>query len=394
MTWSPQQDAALKAVADWLRRGETPLFRLFGYAGTGKTTLARNIAEGVDGDVAFGAYTGKAALVLRSKGCADASTIHSMIYRSRESDENGPQFVLNRQSPASKADLIVIDECSMVDEELGRDLLSFGQPVLVLGDPAQLPPVKGGGFFTEGEPDVMLTEVHRQAKDNPIIHLSMMVREGGRLATGSYGLAWLVRPGVLILFGLVVVGLLVPIVRGLKDRRTRAGSAPLPARTGFTVDGRIAVSMAMVLLFAWALWQSLGYGLRAGLFPWAVTVPALGLAIVQLARDLSGRRDVADRSASATGAGVRPADPPPDVHRRTAEIGAWILGMFAAIWLMGFALATFVTTLLYLKVGARERWAVSIALSVGGFLFVHGLFERVLAVPFPPGQLLAWLGYD
>ena len=105
----------------------------------------KHIAEHVDGEVAFGAYTGKAALVLRTKGCTDASTIHSMIYRSRESDENGPQFVINRQSPASKADLIIIDECSMVDEELGRDLLSFGQPVLVLGDPAQLPPVKGGG---------------------------------------------------------------------------------------------------------------------------------------------------------------------------------------------------------------------------------------------------------
>ena len=58
MSWSPQQDAALKAVADWLRRGERPLFRLVGYAGTGKTTLARHIAEGVDGEVAFGAYTG------------------------------------------------------------------------------------------------------------------------------------------------------------------------------------------------------------------------------------------------------------------------------------------------------------------------------------------------
>lgn len=193
MTWSPQQDAALKAVADWLRRGDKPVFRLFGYAGTGKTTLARHIAEGVDGDVAFGAYTGKAALVLRTKGCADASTIHSMIYRSRESDEGGPQFVLNRQSQAAKADLIVIDECSMVDEELGRDLLSFGQPVLVLGDPAQLPPVKGGGFFTEAPPDVMLTEVHRQAKDDPIIHMSMKVREGGRLEPGTFGESRVIR---------------------------------------------------------------------------------------------------------------------------------------------------------------------------------------------------------
>jgi exodeoxyribonuclease-5 len=152
MTWSPQQDSALKSVAEWLRRGEPQVFRLFGYAGTGKTTLARHIAEAVEGEVAFGAYTGKAALVMRSKGCHDASTIHSLIYRSRESDEGGPSFVLNRQSAAAKADLIVIDECSMVDEELGRDLLSFGRPVLVLGDPAQLPPVKGGGFFTRPSP--------------------------------------------------------------------------------------------------------------------------------------------------------------------------------------------------------------------------------------------------
>ncbi|MBZ6076756.1 ATP-dependent DNA helicase [Microvirga puerhi] len=193
MSWSPQQDAALKAVSEWLQRGDRPIFRLFGYAGTGKTTLARHIAEGVDGEVAFGAYTGKAALVLRSKGCRDASTIHSMIYRSRESDEGGPKFILNRQSQAAKADLIVIDECSMVDEELGRDLLSFGQPVLVLGDPAQLPPVKGGGFFTEAEPDVMLTEVHRQAKDNPIVHMSMKVREGGRLEPGAYGESRIIR---------------------------------------------------------------------------------------------------------------------------------------------------------------------------------------------------------
>jgi exodeoxyribonuclease V len=193
MSWSPQQDAALKAVAEWLRRGDRPVFRLFGYAGTGKTTLARHIAEDVDGEVVFGAYTGKAALVLRSKGCTDASTIHSMIYRSRESDEGGPLFVLNRQSPAAKADLIVIDECSMVDEELGRDLLSFGRPVLVLGDPAQLPPVKGGGFFTEAEPDVMLTEVHRQAQDNPIVHLSMQVREGGRLRPGVFGESRVIR---------------------------------------------------------------------------------------------------------------------------------------------------------------------------------------------------------
>ena len=187
MSWSPEQDAALRAVAQWLQAGDRPIFRLFGYAGTGKTTLARHVAEGVDGDVRFASYTGKAALVMREKGCADASTIHSLIYRARGSGEAGPRFALNRQSEAAKAKLLVIDECSMVDEDLGRDLLSFGTPVLVLGDPAQLPPVKGAGYFTDKPPDAMLTDVHRQAKDDPIIALSIAVREGGSLPRGQYG---------------------------------------------------------------------------------------------------------------------------------------------------------------------------------------------------------------
>jgi exodeoxyribonuclease-5 len=187
MSWSPQQEGALKAVADWMKRGEPQIFRLFGYAGAGKTTLARQLAEDTEGEVAFAAFTGKAALVLRSKGCKGARTIHSLIYRPRDAESEEPTFVLNEDSAVAKASLVIIDECSMVDEALGRDLLSFGKPVLVLGDPAQLPPVRGGGFFTETEPDVMLTEVHRQAADNPIIRMSMMVREGGRLDPGAYG---------------------------------------------------------------------------------------------------------------------------------------------------------------------------------------------------------------
>ena len=191
-TFTPHQDAALKAVADWLkakpgRNGTPPVFRLFGYAGTGKTTLARHIAEGVDGEVKFAAFTGKAALVMRNKGCDNASTIHSLIYRARESGEEQPSFELWDDAPASKAKLIVIDECSMVDAELGRDLMSFDCPLLVLGDPAQLPPIQGGGFFTDCEPDAMLTEVHRQAQDDPIVRMSMDVREGRELDIGRYG---------------------------------------------------------------------------------------------------------------------------------------------------------------------------------------------------------------
>ena len=199
MQLSPQPDEALRAFSKGLKDGRSPIFRLFGYAGTGKTTLARYFAEHIDGDVQFAAFTGKAAQVLRSKGASNARTLHSLIYRPRgeEAVENettgktsiAPTFSLNRQSPVSKAKLIVVDECSMVDEQLGRDLMSFGTPILVLGDPGQLPPISGGGFFTEHEPDYLLSEIHRQARDNPIIRLALDVREGREFTFGDFGAA-------------------------------------------------------------------------------------------------------------------------------------------------------------------------------------------------------------
>jgi ATP-dependent exoDNAse (exonuclease V) alpha subunit len=229
--FTPHQDAALRAASDWFKaeRGRTSIFRLFGYAGTGKTTLARHLAQGVDGKVLFAAFTGKAACVMRAKGCPSASTIHSLIYRARESDEETPSFDLWHEAPASKAKLIVIDECSMVDAELARDLMSFRVPLLVLGDPAQLPPIQGGGFFTDAKPDAMLTEVHRQAQDDPIVRLSMDIRAGKALAPGQYGETQVVRradldPQRVIGADQVLVG---------RNATRRAYNARLRERRGF-----------------------------------------------------------------------------------------------------------------------------------------------------------------
>jgi exodeoxyribonuclease-5 len=192
--FSGQQEAAIKAVKSWMSDKDQQVFRLFGYAGTGKTTLARTFAREVKGNTLFCAFTGKAALMMRKKGCPGASTIHSLIYLVDEaSPEWQPKWQLNPASEANNAKLIVVDECSMVDEALARDLLSFGKKILVLGDPAQLPPVKGAGFFIDAEPDVMLTEVHRQAAENPIIAMSMAVRSGERLEIGRYGDSKVIR---------------------------------------------------------------------------------------------------------------------------------------------------------------------------------------------------------
>lgn len=190
MKFSPQQDAALKDVDRWFYQEsrKKKIYRCFGFAGSGKTTLAKHFAEHIDGDVCYAAFTGKAALTMQKNGCYGARTIHSTIYIPETRKDGTVNFRLNYDnSPLSTAKLMIVDECSMVDEALARDLLSFGKPILVLGDPAQLPPPSGAGYFTEKEPDTMLTEIHRQSKENPIIALATHVREGNQLELGTYG---------------------------------------------------------------------------------------------------------------------------------------------------------------------------------------------------------------
>ena len=186
---SLQQKSAINEVADWHKSGQEQIFRLFGFAGTGKSFIAKNFARQIKGRVSYAAYTGKASIVMEKSGCFGASTIHSLIYNIKQNPVTGEiKFNLDKGGVASQSSLIVIDECSMVDGGIGQDLTSFNVPILVLGDPAQLPPVvKGGGFFTDQDPDVMLTEIHRQAENNPIIKLATDVRQGKKLDFGNYG---------------------------------------------------------------------------------------------------------------------------------------------------------------------------------------------------------------
>lgn len=175
------------------------------------------------------------------------------------------------------------------------------------------------------------------------------------------------------------------------EKTSERRDCPGGARAGAPdrrLDGTTAFSVAIVLLFAWALWESRTFGPRAGLFPWTIAIPGLMLAIVQLARDLTGRRD------SAPAAADDPPDVPPEVAtRRSIDRCAWTVGLLIAVWLFGFSLGTLATSFLYLKTTAREGWPMSIVNSLCCFAFVYGLFEQGLGVPFPPGRLFAWLGY-
>lgn len=210
---SPQQEAAAVAAKEWFHdpdRNSEP-FVLSGFAGTGKSFTTKIIVDRLGANPWYGAYTGKAALVQHTYNNVDASTIHSKIYKlvrtpddvfqklyehrdtattnaERKEIQNEidhllrPRFEFNQDAfKEDSEDLIVLDECSMVDAEMLADLKSYGIPILALGDPGQLPPVKGEGALFAGIPNACLTEVRRQALDNPIIAGSMAVRNLARL---------------------------------------------------------------------------------------------------------------------------------------------------------------------------------------------------------------------
>ena len=224
MHLSPQQQQAVKAVRSWLADpNRKPVFRLFGYAGTGKTTIAKELTKDVH--AMYATFTGKAALILQEKGCSPASTIHSLIYlpkvqsgealkrlrdelKATEAQDpvdmdkvadlqkwirlerervETPNWSLKHDSVLKGADLLVLDECSMIDGQIASDLMQFGVPILALGDPAQLPPVKGYGYFIQDEPDFMLTEIHRQQEGSPVLDLATMARSRGYVEVGDYG---------------------------------------------------------------------------------------------------------------------------------------------------------------------------------------------------------------
>ena len=172
------QEKGLKIAVERYKNRE-PYTVIAGYAGTGKSTLVSHIVDALNispGDVCYVAFTGKASLVLREKGCENSMTAHKLLYHSKEKPD-GTFEHKPRKYLEFNYRLIVVDEVSMIPVDMWELLLSHGVHVIALGDPGQLPPIDGESELL-AHPHVFLDEVVRQAQDSEIIRLSMDIRNG------------------------------------------------------------------------------------------------------------------------------------------------------------------------------------------------------------------------
>ena len=168
---------ALKRYADGER-----YTTIAGYAGTGKSTLVKFIIEALNVEpskVAYAAFTGKAAEVLRKKGNANAMTLHRLLYDSIPKPGGG--FI---RKPKLQLDynVIVVDEVSMVPKSMIDMLLHHKVYIIFLGDPFQLPQIDKNETHTLlNNPHIFLDEVMRQAAESEIIQLTMKIRNGEQI---------------------------------------------------------------------------------------------------------------------------------------------------------------------------------------------------------------------
>jgi exodeoxyribonuclease-5 len=181
----PQQKARTEIEASIVMRRQ---HLLSGDPGTGKTTLMQDIARDQHArqkNIVLTAPTHKAVAVLERKLKAigidiKCQTIHSLLGLRPKPQGDKQIFVRHPKAPAVTEDIIVIDECSMLDSSMMQhiDRHLSGRAVILCGDPGQLPPVgerESRSFSVM--PRSHLGTVVRQAEGNPIIAASKVIRQ-------------------------------------------------------------------------------------------------------------------------------------------------------------------------------------------------------------------------
>ncbi len=155
-------------------------------------------------------------------------------------------------------------------------------------------------------------------------------------------------------------------------------------------------SFLVLVFFCYLVWEAGEWRLQARLYPWAIGIPMILLAIINIVQELRGPEEEGGSASSNAPADfqlTQTVDWAVAV-RRTANILAWIVGFMAGIWLIGFSITVAAMTFGYLKIQSKEGWLMSLILTAAAWLIYYVVFERTLLLPFPEGQVFRWLGIE
>ena len=195
-TYTKGQSDGINKIISWAynRNIKTP-FVLSGFAGTGKTTIARDIVKNLKGTIACTAPTHKAVRVVSKSIGKEGATIQKLLglrpnIDLENFDINKPQFDMLANVAIKNYKYILIDECSMINKDLYTLLIresdNYGVKLLFMGDPYQLPPVGETHSLTfDVDNKHNLTEIVRQGEDNPLITLLTKARDAVKFNNDS-----------------------------------------------------------------------------------------------------------------------------------------------------------------------------------------------------------------
>ena len=197
------------------------------------------------------------------------------------------------------------------------------------------------------------------------------------LSTDAYGAAWLLRPGVLAIAGVIAASFVYPVVR--RRPAPRQADGPQEQSPGGLGHAELAFVMVLLLITLGALLLTASFAGRAALFPRLVLGVTAGLLSSIVIRDLIRRRA---RIPLAT----------PASNRMSFHAVGFVPIFVLLIWALGFTPGAPLAVLIYLIVGGRERPGTVAAVTFAVFLLIEVIMVRLLQQPFPVGAILAWAG--
>ena len=132
--------------------------------------------------------------------------------------------------------------------------------------------------------------------------------------------------------------------------------------------------------------------MQARLYPWAIGIPMVILALVQVILDLRGYKAKETPDGAPVDFQFTQTIEPALARKRAITMFSWLLGFFLLVWLLGFEYGIPLMVFSYLKFQSNESWVLSIILTVLAFVFFWLLFVKLLTLPFPQGLIFTWLG--